>query len=210
MNVYQTEEQQIELIKSLWKKYGSTLITTCCIFLILFYGYKIWNQSVWNNTYSASAQFETLMTEFSAGKKSESQAKTTAELIIKEFSSTPYSSMSALVLAKIAVSNKDYNQAIVHLKHAIKLSRDSELKTIATVRLARVYLANNEPENAKKVMKSVSNVSSPTVEEVRGDIANALGDTEAAIAAYKKAETDYKNRQASEIVRMKLNDIQSS
>ena len=96
----------------------------------------------------------------------------------------------------------------------LERERGSLLEPVVASRLARVLAYRNAPEAALEVLDRVGDGGefAPLIAEVRGDIHAALGDAEAARAAYQAAIDNPGEPQLIDValVEMKLADLGSA
>ncbi|MFB1000582.1 MAG: tetratricopeptide repeat protein, partial [Colwellia sp.] len=135
MDVYQTEEQQVEAIKGFWKENGTAVIAGLVLGFAGFIGFNVYKDKQLEAEIATSDAYQTVME--SAGKD-EALFSASANKFIAENQDSSYASLTALALAKEAASHKDWSQVVTHLNTAIENATNQGVKAIASIRLARV------------------------------------------------------------------------
>ncbi|MBX9705440.1 MAG: tetratricopeptide repeat protein, partial [Gammaproteobacteria bacterium] len=129
----------------------------------------------------------------------------------QQFPSTPYASYAAFILADQAVSANDYAQAATQLQWVVDHAKANNISQLARVRLARVLLAQQQPQKALDTLDTTIDVFPGLAATVRGDAYTALGNTVQARTAYQEAVNSLPQQSALwNLVNMKLNDLPAS
>lgn len=204
MDIHQTEEQQVEAIKTFWSNNGNAIIAGLAIGFAGFIGLNYYNEHKLQQEVNASEAYQTMLEEASI----DGAAFTTAgEAFMAENKNSTYSMLTAIALAKEAAEKQDWTQAETYLATAIKQSVDDGIKAIATVRLARVQLQLEKYEQALATLAPALPASfNADVEEVKGDIYFKQGKTELARTAYQTA-MDEAGEGSNPALQMKLDDL---
>ena len=137
MDIHQTEEQQVEAIKTFWSNNGNAIIAGLAIGFAGFIGLNYYNDHKLQQEVNASEAYQTMLEEASLDGAAFAAA---GETFIAENENSTYSMLTAIALAKEAAETQDWAQAETYLNTAIAKSVDDGIKAIATVRLARVQL----------------------------------------------------------------------
>jgi predicted negative regulator of RcsB-dependent stress response len=207
VDVYTTEEQQLEAIKKWWKKYGSLVLSVVLAISVMVAGVRYWQHHTQVVSETASLQFDQMMK--SLKDKDKATAVVKAEQLINEYDKTPYASLAALMLAKEAVEEKDFIKATSHLQWVLEHAKVSDFKFMARTRLARILIDENKLDEAL-AMLTISNMNGyeTLIEELKGDIylaQNKVDDAKQALTrAWQSAPESAKNRL---VLRMKLEDL---
>lgn len=201
MDVYSTEEEQVQAIKQWWKDNAVSLISGVVIGLAVLGGYRYWTDYKQNQSQLASE----LYSEILAMDKGKSEK---ADVLKKDFSGTPYAGLAALLAAKENVDANQLDKAIEQLKWVIDNS-ESGIQHIATLRLARLYLSQGSLEQADALVKDVKVAGFGTAyNEIRGDINLAKNQPVQAKENYRLALASLApGDQRFEIIKMKLDDL---
>ena len=141
MDVYTTEEEQIEAIKKWWKENWLSLLGGVMIGIGILVGGKYYFDSRNFHAEAASMEYEAMMQAMNQNMAPE--AETRAATLLGEYADTPYAAFAALTMAKLKADANDLVAAKSHLRWAIDNTVQSELKNEALIRLSRVYLAES-------------------------------------------------------------------
>lgn len=208
MNVYATEEEQVEALKKWWKQNGKSVLGGVLIGLALLYGGKAWLTQRNSHAETASAQYEAMMQDLNQDKKD--QAADRGAAILGQYSDTAYAELAALAMAKIKVDENDLVSAKSQLRWAVDNAKQDEVKRIAQLRLARVLTAEGNYDEALPLLDTPPDAGkfSAPYEELKGDIYVAKGDIPKARNAYNLAlqALDAASR-ARHYIEMKLDDL---
>jgi predicted negative regulator of RcsB-dependent stress response len=122
------------------------------------------------------------------GTQSEDEKRLLETELINQNRQTPYAAMAALLEAQRLVQNGQLAPAEQSLSFALEHTSDSALRQIVRVRLARVQLANGQPQAALTTLDTLDDpVFLPLIAEIQGDTYTVLNDTEKARDAYQLA-----------------------
>lgn len=186
MNVYATEDEQLEAIKSFFKQYGNTILIAFIVGLLLFLGWRYWNQRIEKLEQVASVNYEQMLQNFVNGQ--EDAATLQAMNIVSQHPKTPYASQASFVLAKLAVKNNQYDDGVKNLQWVIDHNKTPSMRQIAALRAARILITQGHPEDALNSLNKIYDAHfSPAIFEVQGDAYLALQDNKKAQLAYQQA-----------------------
>ena len=183
---YQTEEQQVEQLKEWWKDNGTPLIVGAVLGLSGFAGWKYWNEEQVVSQTKASDSFLKVAT---ALEKDDQELLASSSATVKaDFPDSSYAVLSALQLAKQAVSNNKLDVAVMELEWILKSHSTSDLAATAKIRLARILIAQNKAEEALTHLNFAKESSYFEMASlVKGDALLALGKDSEALEAYQAA-----------------------
>lgn len=201
MDVYNTEEEQVQAIKTWWKENSISIIAGIVIGIAVLAGYKYWVESNKNQAQQASVIYSQILS-------SDDKAKNT-EILKAEYSNTPYAALATLLLAKDYVNAKEVDKAISQLNWAINNNNDDAIKHVAQQRLARLYISENKVELAEALIKGVQAEGfTAGYNEIRGDINLAKKLPLQAKENYRLALSSLtQGDQRFDIIKMKLDDL---
>lgn len=186
MAEYETEEQQIDAIKKWWQENGRSVIAGVVIGVAGLVGWKGWNSYQEQQAIAASDRYNAMRSSIVA-QNLDAVLHQASELK-ENYSSTPYASLGALLLAKANAEKGDTTAVIENLQWVIDHSKQNSLRSIASLRLARVYIAQNELDQAEMLLdQSFPKAYLSLLAELRGDLFVRRGDTESARGAYDEA-----------------------
>jgi predicted negative regulator of RcsB-dependent stress response len=187
MEINETEEQRIEHIKAWWKENASSLITGLLLGLALLFGAKSWFAYQDRKAEEASNVYVTMTTAFARGD--ENQVTDRAGILIGEYSSSPYATLAALMLAKLKLDHGELEAAHAQLQWALDKSRSTALRPLLRLRLARVMVAEGKLDEAEALLAQSppDKAYAPLYNELKGDIHAARGAIDQARAEYEIA-----------------------
>lgn len=202
VDVYKTEEEQVQAIKQWWKDNAISLITGIVIGIVVIGGYRYWTGNKQNQAQQASALYNEIL---SAGSD---KVKNT-EILKTSYSGTPYAALAALLLAKDNVNTNEIEKAVLQLKWVIDNNDNDGIQHVAQQRLARLYLSQNNIESAEALIKGIkADGFTAAYNEIRGDInlekklpVQARENYRLALAALVQGDQRYA------IIKMKLDDL---
>ncbi|MBY5921998.1 YfgM family protein [Ferrimonas balearica] len=203
MDIYSTEEQQVEAIKRFWKEYGTSIIGGAVLGLGGLFGWNTYQDYQQGQREAASAAYSQVVEQ--AGQ-SRDLLDTAVAQFKAEHGDSGYSALSQLLLARAAVEAGDLAKAETLLTDVLP-SLDSATAPLATLRLARVQMAQDKLDAAQATLEKITNSAfAAQRDELKGDILVAKGELEAARAAYQSA-MDAGGAQTSPALQMKLDDL---
>ncbi|GJM05488.1 MAG: membrane protein [marine bacterium B5-7] len=207
MDVYKTEEEQVEAIKKWWQENGKSIIAGVVIGITAIFGWRAYDNHTAVQAEQASVLYEQMLV--AARTNDEENALVYANRIFDDYKGSTYAVFASLMLAKVAAEAGELEEAETHLRWVVKNSSQAEFEHIARLRLARVLIASDKLELATNTL----NVSKPgdfvaRYDELRGDIYVKQGKADEAIKAYEKSLANSKGSgDAQTMLQMKLNDL---
>jgi predicted negative regulator of RcsB-dependent stress response len=205
MELYETEEQQVEALQKWWKENGTASLTGIGIGIVCILGWNYWLDYKKDQTSKASAMYDQLLKNVSGDKKDDIQ--TLANQIKTEFKSTEYATYSVLLQAKSKVDQGDLAGA-KELLQTLSNQSNNELSQLAKLRLVRLYLATGEFEKGLQLINDVDPKKtagfSDNYDELVGDLYVALDRTDEARSSYEKAKH---NGLQSPLLQFKIDDL---
>ncbi|MCE0493170.1 YfgM family protein [Vibrio salinus] len=202
MELYDTEEQQVEAIKDWWKQNGKSVIIGAVVGLAAIGGWKYYQNYVKESQEAASHAYEkTISVLSSKGAK----AETDVQAFIDGHADSQYSVLAALQLAKIQIDANHLDEGLAQLEWAKSHTDDNALSTLINFRIARVLSEQGDYAKATSSLDLIKDESwKGRVLELKGDIALRQGDKDAAYVAYTEAQ---QAKDASQTLQFKLDDL---
>lgn len=202
MEIYTSEEQQVEAIKRFWHQYGKAILGGVVIGLTSLYGWRYFQAEQRASAEALSNSYAQLIQQ--QGNDEEWLAQ--AQRFIGEQGSSNYAVFAALLSAKEAVNAGDLAAASNHLSWAQQNSKDANVKAIAQIRLARVQRELGDFTAALNTINQAMPASFAAQQaELKGDILQASGDLAAAKTAFTRALAQAgENRQ---LLQIKLDEL---
>jgi predicted negative regulator of RcsB-dependent stress response len=202
----ETEEEQIETLKKWWAENGRAIILGVLIGGSAIFGWRWWGSYQLQEAQTASFAYQDVLVEFDNGDAE--QVNEGAQLLRNDYASTPYAALASLLVAKLAVDGNDLDGAAEALRWAMQNSPEQDVRNIATMRLSRVLSAQGNYDEAINLLnRDFPTVYTALVEEVKGDILVAQGNTTLAKAAYVRAQAANQAQGNSSLLQMKLDDL---
>lgn len=203
-----SEQQQVEEIKKWLHDNSTSLIGGLAIGLALVFGWRFWDGHRQATAQQASVAYTQMINAVTGGQLAAAVPK--GEAIITQYGNTSYAGFSALLLARVKAEQGDLAAARAHLQWAVSNVRQPELQQLARLRLARLLLTDNKPDEALKQADSIATGHYVALAaELRGDAYRTKGDQEKARSAYQQALTalDKNQDNLQEALQMKLDAV---
>lgn len=207
MSVYMTEDEQLEVIKKWWKRYGNLVTIFISLVLLCIAGYRYWYWHQEKVKAQASNAYEHMMVAFS--NHDIKSVRSYASELIKDYNNTVYSDVAHMTLAKVYIEKNKLEQAKSELQIVATNSQMRPLKQIAKIRIARILASGKEYANALTELSIIDDTTYlPVINELKGDIYGATGQYQNAINAYRLAITAVKsNGMGNLFLEMKTNEL---
>lgn len=203
MEIYSTEEQQVDAIKQFWKDYGTSIVVGAVVGLGGLFGWNYYSDHKLAQAELASEAFQAV----SAGNITDTSMLAAAETFAKDHSQKGYQSLLELIVAKAAVEAGDLDKAQATLKSVVSSAPDKGLVMVATMRLARVQAEQGQIATAITTLEQVSDPAfTAQRDELKGDFLVRKGDEELAKAAYQAAVNNG-GTSVSPALQMKLDNL---
>jgi predicted negative regulator of RcsB-dependent stress response len=202
VELYDTEEQQVEAIKDWWKENGKAVILGAVVGIGGLLGWRYYQDSVASAQEAASESYTAAVQQIAA---SGVEAEADVQSFIDANKDSQYSVLAALQLAKVQVEAGNLDEALAQLEWAQSATDDQAVSAVIHYRLARLKAEQGEFDAAINELAAIADESwAGRVAELRGDILLRKGDTQAAYAAYTEAQ---QSGDASQTLQMKLDDL---
>ncbi|WP_127470288.1 YfgM family protein [Thiomicrorhabdus aquaedulcis] len=211
MSRYDTEEEQIDVIKTWWKKNGTWLLSSILVIAVAFSGWRYWSNSQMAQAVNASALFEVLQANLQQGTFGEVSRE--ALKLVQEQPESPYAAAAALMYAKFSFDNGDMDSAKSNLLWVAEHAQDTTLQSLAYLRLARIQADQKAFSDAQATLDAVAKMNLPTAQKslydfVTGQIALSQGKTE---QAYQSFDSVVKNSDSDKslqgLAQIQLDDL---
>lgn len=180
------EYEQGEAVRKWIRENGFAVAIGVVLALLLIFGYRQWQAHKTGHQIQAAAQYSVLQNAVQGDNK---QAMTAAlGDLQKNYANTPYAALGSAAVAEYQVGKDDLKSAAESLQWAVSHSKQPALKSLFTLRLARVQIAQDQARQALKTLDGIpSGDYAATAAELRGDAQLKLGDADAARRAYSQA-----------------------
>jgi predicted negative regulator of RcsB-dependent stress response len=205
VEIYDTEEEQVEALKRWWKENATATIVGLGMGIVIILGWNYWQNHKKEQATQASLIYDQLLKAVDQDKK-ESVEKL-AERTQEQFKGTEYATFSNLFQAKLKYQQGDVAAAKQILK-AIAAEPNKQLSNIAKIRLVRLMLDTGEYEQGLQLINEVdANAAlsySANYDELVGDLYVALDRLDEARTSYQNA---LRNGQPSPLLQFKIDDL---
>ncbi|WP_440683127.1 YfgM family protein [Cysteiniphilum halobium] len=152
----QLDNNELDKVKLLWKKYGSKLITLLCIILIIIITWQYWQKRKLENNVQAAELYQNLALIADNASSNSEAILNQAQNLINLYPKSIYADFARLEIAKQSVLKHQLDEAVVSLKQIANSSVNPNLQAIAKLRLARVELAQNKTAEAIATLNSIT------------------------------------------------------
>lgn len=184
-----SEKEQLEQFRAWWSEYGAYVIGGIVIGAGLLFGIGQYKDRQLQAQLEASAAFESLIEHVADGDLDDAEA--TAAEIQTSYAKTSYAGQAGLAMARLYMDKNRDQDAVNALLSVVNGNADEELKHIARLRLARIYLYQDKAQEVVDLLSKQKNTSfAASYGEVLGDAYTALGRVAEAQDAYQKVLVD--------------------
>lgn len=197
-----SQEEQQEILLSFWQRFK---------YLIIFAFVAIVLSIVGSDYTTSSSQEEDFETASLYQSYLETDDQDVGKRIIDTYSDSVYADFVRLNEAKRNFQNDDSLKAIELLKTVINNNANAEefnpLQAAAKIRLAKIYLDNQDFNEVLSLFESTDQLTSTMLEQ-KADAENALGQFNKARASYMLALQNSTNQSSMALINMKISDLE--
>ncbi len=207
MEIYDSEQEQIDALKKWWKDNGKTMVVGVVLGLGGVLGWSSWQNYTATQESRASSMFNQVVND--AGQELAPKVGEQGEQLVREFPDSGYAIYTKLLLAASAYKSGDVAAAKAHLEWVEQHGKRDAFVEIAKIRLAKVVADDKEFDRALGLLDEVKlQAYDLTVLETRGDLLVESGKDDEAAKAYRQAlgSADISPRTRSRI-QLKLDDL---
>ncbi|MFZ6744199.1 YfgM family protein [Undibacterium sp. JH2W] len=201
------EQEQLDNLKAIWKKYGNLATWGLIIILAAYAGWTVWTARQTTQSVQASQLYEEANKFVATKDNAKVQAK--ADELKSKFAGTSYAPMVALLAAKSAFDANDLKAAKAQLQWVVDTTKAEEYTALAKIRLASIALDEKAYEDGLKQLTGTFPAQfEADVLDAKGDIYVAQNKIEDARTAYKAAlEKMLEKSPGRQALQMKLDVI---
>lgn len=197
MAEHDTDDEQIRALKEWWNENGRSVVAGVVIGVGTLVGWKGWGVYQEQQAIEASDLYNNMRSAILAQDLDSIVIQ--AQELKDNYASTPYASWGALLLAKASEAKDDMTGALENLRWASENAKQETVKSLAKLRLARVYIATAEYAKAEELLdQSFPEAYTSLYQELLGDLyaqrgnyAQARKAYDAAIAAAEAADIEF-------------------
>lgn len=204
MEVYSTENEQVDALRRFFIEYGKALAIGVVIGIGALLGWRYWQNHQQAEMTGASQSYQQASEALTGGK---ADGVALAEKFIEK-NANNYGVLAALQLAQHEVDQKNFAKAEQQLAWAQGQTKDENLKSLIDLRLARVQLQENKLDDALKTLDLIKATGWVAMaQDIRGDVLVKKGDVKGAREAYSKGLASDASQSLQGLLRMKLNNL---
>jgi predicted negative regulator of RcsB-dependent stress response len=179
------EQEQVDELKALWKKYGSYITKGAIVFFVLYGLFQGWGFYQNKQSLSASELYQSITV---LDEKNTKEIMQKTQKLIDDYSGTPYAGRAAILFAKASYAEGQKDKAKEKLEWASKHAKESATESIALIQLGQILLEDKKYNEALKKANDVDNEGYLGLSnDLKGDVLNAMGKKEDAKKAYLEA-----------------------
>jgi len=183
---YLDEREQWDRVKQWLREQGPWAVAAVALVWAAYAGWNYWQRHVETRYETAAARYEQVVDAFA--RNNVDGGMTLVDGLVRDYPSSAYADQANLAAARIQVEHHNLDLAAVRLNQVLTTTKDPELALITRLRLARVQLAQNKPDDALKTINAVDpGAFAARYAQVRGDVLMAKGDRAGALKEYRAA-----------------------
>ena len=207
-----SDEEQLDAVKRWWKENGISLVAGAVLAGAGVFGWHAWQNYQQGQSEAASMLYQQIVNMTTNNELADDDVASVREMVSElneEHGNTLYAELALLLDARLAVQQDDLEGAKASLESVANDSSRRYVQSLAWLRLARVELADGNPDEALTLLeKPISDALAAQRADVRGDAFVAKGDTDAARDAWETAmELAQTQDQPLYGVQFKLDDL---
>ena len=179
------EQEQVDELKALWKKYGAYITRGVIAFFVLYGLFQGWGYYQTKQSLGASELYQSIVV---LDEKNTKDILEKSQKLMDDFSGTPYAGRAAILFAKASYLEGNKDKAKEKLDWATSHAKESATESIALIQLGQILVEEKKYEDALKKVNDVENEGYLGLSnDLKGDILNAMGKKEEAKKAYQEA-----------------------
>ncbi len=179
-----SDQEQVEALQQWWKDNWLSLLGGLVLGLGGILGWQYYGQYSDAQAAQASNAYESIKSKLATEQLD--AASTEIETLAQAHPKSPYVPQAQLALAKAQADAGEWAAAEASLRSVIDGDAESALHGLAILRLARALWAQDKGDEAVALLDGApDNSYAPLYSDLKGDIAAAAGDLDAARAAYQ-------------------------
>lgn len=205
MEIYSSEEQQVEAIKRFWQEYGKAIVGGVVLGLAALYGFRFYQADQREAAEAASTKFSQLVEQRDAAAASEDWLAQ-AQGFIDGSKADNYAVLAALLAAKDAVALQQFDKAAAQLNWVLANTKQPELLAVTQLRLARLQREQGQLDAALATLaKPVPESFAAMQAELKGDVLVQAERLAEAKTAYQQALSSA--GQNTQLLQIKLDEL---
>jgi predicted negative regulator of RcsB-dependent stress response len=179
------EQEQVDELKALWKKYGTYITRGVITFFVLYGLFQGWGYYQTKQSQGASELYQSIVV---MDEKNTKDILEKSQKLMDDYSGTPYAGRAAILFAKASYLEGNKDKSKEKLEWASSHAKESATESIALIQLGQILVEEKKYEDALKRANEVDNEGYLGLSnDLKGDILNAMGKKEEAKKAYLEA-----------------------
>jgi len=179
------EQEQVDELKALWKKYGDYITRGAIAFFVLYGLFQGWSYYQTKQSLGASELYQSITV---MDEKNTKDIMQKSQSLMDDYSGTPYAGRAAILFAKASYAEGAKDKAKEKLEWASRHAKESATESIALIQLGQILLEEKKYDEALKKANAVDNEGYlGLANDLKGDILNAMNKKEDAKKAYLEA-----------------------
>lgn len=201
-----SEKEQIERMRTWWSEYGAYVIGGVVLGVAILFGVNHYQSTQVEAEVAASVLYDDLTDQIVNGDLEAAQATSTQ--LTEQHADSSYAAQSHLAMARLYMDKNRDLDAAASLRALLDMDGYEPFKSIARLRLAKVLLYQDQPEEVLTLLEGQGNGAFVSrYAEVRGDAYVALGRFNEARSAYEAALMEQLPVVDRALVQLKLLDL---
>ena len=187
MDDFLTDQQQAARVRGWLREYAPAAVVAVAIGIGGYFGLDQWQVRQARQYAEASDLYEDFRAAIDSGNQD--AASTLLESIVSGYDGSGYADHARLLMARIYVDTTQPSLAEEQLQGVAATTGNADLRQLARLRLARVYLYMDRAEDGLATLdaEDFSPAWRQLAEDMRGDLHQALGQVDEARASYQAA-----------------------
>ena len=164
------EQEQVDELKALWKKYGNYITRGVIAFFVLYGIYQGWGYYQTKQSLAASELYQSIVV---LDEKNTKDIMQKAQSLIDNYGGTPYAGRAAILFARASYLDGNKDKAKEKLDWATSHAKESATESIALIQLGQILVEEKKYEDALKKANDVDNEGYLGLSnDLKGDILN--------------------------------------
>lgn len=206
MNDLLTDQQQAARVRGWVREYAPAAIVALAVGVGGYFGYSQWQEHQETRAAEASDLFEAFREALESNERD--SAAELHQRLLTDYEGSGYADHARLLMARDYVDTTRPSMAAEELQGVIATTGDDDLRQLARLRLARVFLYMDRPEEGLQALEAEGfpQAWEQLTDDMRGDLYRALGRADEARAAYQAA-LDRSGQVDAGWIRLKLDHL---
>jgi len=204
VEIYENEHDQVDALKRFFAENGKALAVGVILGIGALVGWRYWTSHQADSAKTSSMAYDNTVAALNVNKP---ETLTTAEKFAAD-NKNVYGAFTSLELAQQYVDKNELDKAAKQLELGLADAADDNLKSVISMRLARVQLQQKQADAALKTLENIKGEGwTAIVADLRGEILLSKGDKKGAHAAWEAGVKSDSSPALSEMMRMKMNNL---